>query len=150
MTGTLRQCARFARFSLAGVLGGALQVLLFDLLIKCVHLPGVAATPIAVELVLLNNFFWHERFTWGDRRSAGFSRRAIRLWRFHAGNGLVSLAGNTALTYCLVDRLGMPAAPSAAAAIAVCAPINFLLAERWVYAPGGASSPGATLVSRQE
>lgn len=133
MTGTLRQCARFARFSLAGVLGGALQVLLFDLLIKCVHLPGVAATPIAVELVLLNNFFWHERFTWRDRDPAGTLQRAVRLWRFHAGNALVSLAGNTGLTYVLVELLKAPVLPSAAAAIAVCAPINFLLADRWVY-----------------
>ncbi|SPE37627.1 GtrA family protein [Candidatus Sulfopaludibacter sp. SbA6] len=133
MTGAGRQCVRFGRFSLTGVLGAALQVMLFALLMKCFHLPGVAATPIAVEMVLLNNYFWHERFTWRDRGCVGLRHRAIRLWRFHAANGLVSLAGNTVLTYCMVQKLKAPALPSAVAAIAVCAPINFLVADRWVF-----------------
>jgi len=37
------------------------------------------------------------------------------------------------LTYCLVDLLKAPVAPSALAAIACCAPANFLVADRWVY-----------------
>jgi len=137
MTAVGRQCARFARFSLAGALGAVLQVILFDLLMKCFHLPGFAATLIAVEVVLCNNFFWHERFTWRDRRVVGLRQRATRLWRFHAANGLVSVAGNTVLTYLFVEQLKAPAVPSAVAAIAVCAPVNFLLANRWVYGPGG-------------
>jgi putative flippase GtrA len=133
MSGALRQCARFGRFNLVGVLGAALQVLLFDLLMKRLHMPEVAAMPIAVEIVLLHNFFWHERFTWPDRTHLGLRQRTIRLWRFHAGNGLVSLAGNTLLTYCLVEQLKAPAATSAIAAIAFCAPVNFLITDRWVY-----------------
>ena len=124
---------RFGKFNAVGVLGAALQVLLVHVLMERLHLPGVAATPIAVELVVLHNFFWHERFTWRDRDPAGTLQRAVRLWRFHAGNALVSLAGNTGLTYVLVELLKAPVLPSAAAAIAVCAPINFLLADRWVY-----------------
>jgi putative flippase GtrA len=133
MTAVGPQFARFARFSLTGVLGAALQVILFDLLMKCFRLPEVAATPIAVEMVIWNNFFWHERFTWRDRKSVGFRQRAIRLLRFHATNGLVSLAGNALLTYCLVQLFKAPALPSTLAAIAVCAPVNFFLADRWVY-----------------
>ena len=124
---------RFGKFSLTGALGAALQVILFDLLMKRFHLPGTAAAPIAVEMVLLHNFFWHERFTWRDRGSRGLSQRAARLWRFHVANGLVSLGGNTALIYLLVHQLKMPALPSAVAAIALCSPLNFLLADRWVY-----------------
>jgi hypothetical protein len=56
-----------------------------------------------------------------------------RLWRFHAGNGLTSLAGNTVLTYCLVDRLRVPVLPSAMGAIVICSLINFFIADRWVY-----------------
>jgi putative flippase GtrA len=133
MTGDGRQCARFARFGLVGILGAALQIVLFDLLMKCLHLPGAAAAPIAVEMVLLNNFFWHERFTWRDRESAGLRQRAIRLWRFHAGNGVVSLAGNALLVYCLVQLIEVPALPSQVMAIVLCAPVNFLVADRWVY-----------------
>jgi putative flippase GtrA len=86
-----------------------------------------------VEVVLWHNFFWHERFTWRDRGFTGFRQRAIRLYRFHATNGLVSLAGNTLLIYGLVQLLKAPALPSTLAAIATCAPVNFFLADRWVY-----------------
>ena len=124
---------RFGKFNVVGAGGAALQVLLFYLLIRRCHLPGAAATLIAVEVVVLHNFWWHERFTWRDRIGAGMRGRAIRLWRFHTGNGLVSLAGNTLLTYALVDWLRLPAVPAAAAAIALCAPLNFWIADRWVY-----------------
>src|SRR5471032_2702619 len=97
------------------------------------HLRGVATMPIAVEMVLLNNFFWHERFTWRDRAAAGLRQRAVRLCRFQAANGMVSLAGNTVLAYWLMQHLQAPPWPSAVAAIAICAPINFLVADRWVY-----------------
>jgi putative flippase GtrA len=126
-------CMRFGRFSLIGLSGAVLQVILFNLLIESFHLPGVAAMPIAVETVLLNNFFWHERFTWRARGAAGLRPRLARLWRFHAANGMVSLAGNTVLAYWLVQQLKAPPWPSAVAAIAICAPINFLIADRWVY-----------------
>ena len=82
---------------------------------------------------MLHNFLWHERFTWGDREPLNFQQRMVRLFRFHAGNGLISLAGNAALTYALVEWLELPAMVSAAAAIVLCAPANFLLADRWVY-----------------
>jgi putative flippase GtrA len=58
---------------------------------------------------------------------------ALRLWRFHAGNGLVSLAGNTALMYCLVERLKAPVLPAAMGAIVICSLANFLIADRWVF-----------------
>jgi len=128
-----RLCARFGRFNLVGLLGAALQVLLFDFLMKCCGLPGIVAAPVAVELVLLHNFFWHERFTWRDRVPGGRRQRALRLCRFHAANGLLSLAGNTALIYCLVEKLKAPALPSALAAIALCAPLNFLLSDQWIF-----------------
>jgi len=137
MTGGGRPGARFGKFSLVGLAGAALQVILFDLLRRGCHLPGAAATSIAVEMVVMNNFFWHERFTWRDRGRMGLRQRALRLWRFHAGNGLFSLAGNTLLVYGLVEMFKAPALPSAVAAIALCAPVNFWIADRWVYRKAG-------------
>ncbi|HTR38170.1 MAG TPA: GtrA family protein [Bryobacteraceae bacterium] len=133
MSGARQFCGRFGRFNLVGLVGAALQVLLLDLLMKRWRLPNVMATPIAVEIALLHNFLWHERFTWRDREPTGLRQRGIRLWKFHAGNGLISLAGNTALTYCFVEKLKAPAVPSALAAIALCAPANFLLSNHWIF-----------------
>lgn len=134
MKGLIHACSRFGRFSLVGLLGAALQLLLLRLLTECFHMPAVAATAMAAEITVLHNFVWHEHFTWRDRRLKGVRQKAIRLWRFHGGNGLVSLLGNTALTYCLVERLKTPILPSAIGAIAVCSLLNLFLGDRWVYA----------------
>ncbi|HEX3682542.1 MAG TPA: GtrA family protein [Bryobacteraceae bacterium] len=131
---------RFLRFSLIGLLGAALQLSSLHLMSKRFHLRDLLAAPLAVELALLHNFAWHERFTWSDRSLTSLSQRAVRLWRFHLANGLLSLLGNTVVMYCLVDRLKAPVLPAAAAAIALCALANFLLADRWVFKPAASAA----------
>jgi dolichol-phosphate mannosyltransferase len=128
-----RLWTRFGRFNLVGLMGAALQLVLLDLLMERFGLSGVVAAPIAVETVVLHNFLWHERFTWRGQGTVGLRQRTIRLWRFHASNGLISLAGNTLLTYCLSHQFKAPALVSAVTAIALCSPINFLVADCWVY-----------------
>ncbi len=134
MTTAGRQWSRFGRFSLVGLLGAALQLLLLYALTERFHLPVVVATPFALELVVIHNFVWHERFTWCDRQLKSMRLRLLRLWRFHAGNGLISLLGNTALTYVFVERLKAPVLPCAVGSIALCSLVNFLVADAWVYA----------------
>jgi len=135
MPGARLLVARFTKFGLVGILGAVLQALLFALLSSSVHLPGAWAALVAVEIVVLHNFLWHERFTWRDRKTSGFRQKIIRLARFHAMNGAVSLAGNIFLAWLLIERLKAPALPSELAAIALCAPANFLAADAWVYRP---------------
>jgi dolichol-phosphate mannosyltransferase len=120
-------------FTLVGLLGAGVQVLLFSLFTKQFALPPVAAITIAVELTILHNFLWHERLTWRNRATPLLRDRAVRLYRFHLANGLVSLAGNAGVTYLLVQSLKFPPTWSAATAILICWPANFLFADRWVY-----------------
>jgi putative flippase GtrA len=129
--------ARFGKFNLVGLLGTVLQLGLLHTFTRGLRLPAVGAAALAVEFVILHNFAWHEHFTWRDRQLKGIRQRLLRLARFHASNGFVSLAGNTLLTYVLVTKLNMPVLPSAVAAILGCSLANFLLAERWVYADHG-------------
>ena len=124
---------RFGRFSLVGFMGAVLQLMLVWLLTRSFGVLSTVATLIAVEIAVLHNFIWHERFTWGNRGTRRRGQFAQRLWRFHAGNGLVSLAGNTMLMYCLVERLKAPVVPAATAAIVLCSLANFLIADRWVF-----------------
>jgi len=124
---------RLSRFSLVGFIGALLQLALVSLLTKYFGVLSTAATLVAVEITILHNFVWHEHVTWSDRGSKGFRHLVRRLWRFQTGNGLVSLAGNTALMYCLVERFKAPVLPAAIGVIAVCSLANFLIADRWVY-----------------
>lgn len=121
------------KFTLVGWMGVVLQLAWLYWLTSRFHLAASAATPIAVEIALIHNFAWHERFTWRDRPCAGARGTVIRLCRFQLTNGLVSLAGNSLLIYCLTRRLRFPLLPSATAAIAVCSFANFVLADRWCW-----------------
>ena len=122
---------RFGKFNLVGWMGAIWQLILLYLLVP--RIPSIAATPLAVEIVVLHNFLWHERFTWRGCSPGGRRQIVIRLWRFQAANGLVSRVGNTALMYGLVERMHAPVIPSALAAMILCSAVNFLLADRWVY-----------------
>ena len=122
---------RWLKFSAVGAIGIGVQLAALAFFHNGFGIQCLAATAMAVETPVLHNFLWHERFTWPERRTRHF---AARLGRFHAGNGLVSLLGNTFLMYCFVDRLKAPPALSTAAAIALCSIANFLIADRWVYA----------------
>ena len=121
---------RFSKFFFVGCLGTVVQLTVLTLLTHLFHVPLVAATAASVEAAILQNFLWHERYTWPDRKTA---KAGARLIRFHAANGLVSLAGNAIVTPVLVTRLHAPALLSALAAIGVCGLANYGLANRWVY-----------------
>jgi putative flippase GtrA len=123
-----RRKHRFLKFAIVGGLGAALQLSMLAVLTK--HMSPIPATLISVELAILHNFLWHERYTWPDRISQPFF---TRLARFHLTNGLVSLCGNTLLTYALVTHFHLPTIPSALTAVGFCSLANYTLADQWVY-----------------
>lgn len=122
---------RFWRFNAVGVLGFAVQLGVLALLVQA-GLHYLAATALAVEAAILHNFLWHERWTWRDRPSAGWAR-AARLARFHALNGVVSLAGNVLTMRVLVGTCGMPPLRANLIAVIACAAVNFAGADRVVF-----------------
>ena len=125
---------RFLRFNGVGVVGFALQLGMLTLLLS-LDVQYLAATALAVESAVLNNFFWHERWTWRDRPAAGRGRLA-RLFRFHALNGLVSLVGNVILMRVFVGTLGVPPIPANVAAVMACSLVNYFGSDRIVFAQG--------------
>lgn len=125
--------ARFGKFGLVGLAGVGVQLGVLAVLMRGLGWSAAVATAAAVESAVLHNFLWHERFTWRERRRAGLPALAGRLWRFQASNGLVSLLGNTALSYWLVERCAAPAGVVAVGSIGVCSVVNFWIADKWVY-----------------
>lgn len=125
---------RFIRFNGVGVAGFVLQIAVLALLLRLdVHY--LIATGLAVECAVLHNFFWHERWTWADRPANGRVRLG-RLGRFHALNGMVSLAGNLLLMRLLVGTFDVPAIPANLLSVLACALANFAVSDRIVFSPG--------------
>ena len=121
---------RWLKFNAVGAMGVAVQLAALAVLKSGLHVNYLLATAVAVELALLHNFVWHERWTWRDRGAAG---RAGRLVRFHLGNGLLSIAVNLLLMRILVGRLHWPYLAANVAAIAAGSVINFFLGDRLVF-----------------
>ena len=119
---------RFVRFIVVGAIGLGVQLAILAAL-DGAGWPLVPATLAAVEAAVLHNFFWHECWTWADRRGGS---RADRLARFHASNGLTSLVGNGVLTWCFA-ALGLGVTSANLAAVASCAVVNFTASDRLVY-----------------
>ena len=129
---------RFLKFNSVGVAGFAIQMTVLAALLHAgVHY--LAATALAVEAAVLHNFVWHERWTWKDRPAAGHGRLG-RLFRFHALNGLVSLAGNVLLMRLFVGTLGVPAIPANILAVMACSLVNYFGSDRIVFARMGSSA----------
>ena len=121
----------FIRFNVVGLSGFALQSGALFVLTRSVHPVGyLAATAAAVELAILNNFVWHQRWTWRDRPSATTGETLRRLAKFNVTNGAVSITGNLVLMSILVGRLGLPIVGANVASVAACSICNFFLADR--------------------
>src|SRR6266496_5229923 len=119
------------KFNLVGVVGFVLQSgALFILTHSAPRFSYLAATAAAVELAVLNNFVWHQRWTWKDRPSANSGETLRRLLKFNITNGAVSITGNLVFMSILVGRAGLPIAGANVASVAACSICNFFLADR--------------------
>jgi putative flippase GtrA len=121
---------RWLKFNAVGGIGILVQLGSLVFLRSYLALNYLLATALAVEITILHNFFWHERFTWSDRKSAA---RLQRLAKFNLSNGAISLVGNVAIMKLLVGTLEMDYFVANVLSIAVCSTANFLVADRAVF-----------------
>jgi dolichol-phosphate mannosyltransferase len=123
--------AHWIKFNVVGVLGFGLQsAALFALTRGAYPINYLAATAIAVELAVLNNFVWHQRWTWNDRPSATKKETLRRLAKFNITTGLVSITGNLVFMSFLVGRLRLPIIGANAVTVGICSLLSFILADR--------------------
>jgi putative flippase GtrA len=124
---------RWLKFNFVGGIGIAVQLVALWVLKGRLHVPVLLATAIAVEIAVLHNFVWHERFTWRDRAGGSGAATGRRLLRFHAGNGLVSIGGNVALMALFVGVLHMKYMVANVISIGICSLLNFAASEWFVF-----------------
>src|ERR1700730_12595529 len=132
----------FIRFNVVGVIGFALQLGALFVFTHSAHpVNYLAATAAAVELAILNNFIWHQHWTWRDRPSATKGETLRRLARFNITNGAVSLTGNLVFMSIRVGRMGLPIAGANVASVVACSICNFLLADLIAFHVEGSRQP---------
>ena len=129
-----RQCHfRWLKFNAVGGIGIGAQLAALAIFRSWLKLDYLLATGLAVEIAVIHNFLWHERFTWADRPVARPFRSLVRLVKFNASNGAVSVVGNLLLMRLAVGELKLNYVVSNLVAIVVCSLVNFLLGDRFVF-----------------
>jgi putative flippase GtrA len=128
---------RWTAFNAVGLIGVAVQLAVIAMLVHVFAWNTMIATAVAVESAVLHNFIWHQQWTWKDRRTGSPRETALRLIRFQALNGAVSLVGNLAITGVLMTAFRVDAVLANAAAIVACALVNFAASDRVVFRASG-------------
>jgi putative flippase GtrA len=121
------------KFNAVGGIGIGVQLAALAVFRSWLKLDYLLATALAVEIAVIHNFVWHERFTWADRPAARFAHSLIRLAKFNATNGAISIVGNLVMMRLLVGKLRFNYILANCAAIMVCSLVNFLLSDRLVF-----------------
>ena len=124
---------RWTAFNLVGLAGFAVQLAVVSALVHLAHANPLVATAAGVEAAVLQNFVWHQRWTWRDRRTSSLRERTERLMRFHALNGGVSLAGNLIVTGVLSGVFHVEPVIANVAGIVICGLVNFAASDRLVF-----------------
>ena len=124
---------RWLKFNFVGGVGIAVQLAALAIFRSMLRLDYLSATALAVETAVIHNFLWHGRLTWADRPSGHFTQSLLRLAKFNASNGFVSLAGNLAIMRALVGQFHMNYVVANLIAVATCSIVNFLLSDRFVF-----------------
>ena len=135
MIRTASTSERVFRFYVVGLIGVAVQLTMLAILTKGFSLNYLVSTALAVETAVINNFFWHDHWTWRCRTSETDSLvvRMRRFWRFNVTNGFISIVMNVLVTRAFVEVGGVPYLAANLMAIGSGSVMTFLVGETLVY-----------------
>ena len=136
MTGGTDRRRRWLAFNGVGAMGVGVQLAALAALVRLLDVHYLAATAVAVELAVLHNFAWHQRWTWRDRPAGSRRTLLVRLLRFHVLNGFVSFAGNLGVMRLLAGHLRVDPVAANLAAVVACSVVNFFASELLVFTAG--------------
>ncbi|MCF7800621.1 MAG: GtrA family protein [Candidatus Marinimicrobia bacterium] len=123
---------RVVLFSIVGVSGIVVNMGILWILTHFVNIHYALASPLAIELSIINNFIWNDRFTWRGRRRA----RKLNIWNGLLRFNIVSwIAGsmNWLLLILFTEVAGIYYLWANLLAIAIAAAMNFFLNEKWTF-----------------
>jgi putative flippase GtrA len=134
---------RWVKFHMVGLAGMCVHLTTLSLFSKGFGMEPAVATALAVEMAVLHNFTWHERYTWKDRCAVNWTDVAGRLIRFNLTTGMISLLGTTAIVKYLVSAHHLPVIIANVIAIPCCSMLNFLASDLIVFKKPASSFPGS-------
>jgi putative flippase GtrA len=120
---------RLLRFGIVGLTGVVVNLIVLRLLYGELHWPPLVASALSVEVSILNNFLWNNRWTFGQRTIS-----LIRFGRFNLA-ALGGLAITAGLFTLLLQRFGLPYLLADLVGIAAATLWNWAISVHWTWAP---------------
>jgi putative flippase GtrA len=130
MTGSRLNLIRWLKFNAVGAIGICVQLAVLASLRAGLGWNYLLSTAFAVEVTIIHNFLWHERFTWADRFT---DSRLGRFAAFNLSNGAISLLGNLGIMKLLAGVFGLNYFVADIIAIAACSLLNFAVGDQFVF-----------------
>jgi putative flippase GtrA len=124
---------RWLKFNVVGAAGIVLHLGLLALFVHVLQIHPLLSTALAIEAAILHKFYWHRRWTWGDRCCGGGERVLSMFLRFNLACGVVSIGGSLLSVHLLTRSFGLDPVLSNLLALAPCALLNFLICDWLIF-----------------
>ena len=126
---------RWLKFNAVGAIGILVQLAALTVFKSLLGVEYLTATAAAVEIAVLHNFIWHDRWTWVERKRKKGDRGLFvrRLARFNLTTGVISIASNLLLMRLLVGQLHLQYLIANVVAITATSLLNFLLSDLFAF-----------------
>lgn len=109
------------------------QLAVIALLHHTFNMHYLLATFFGVEAAVVQNYIWHEKWTWAHRASVTRKEALIRFLKFNLTTGIFSVAGNLILMRILVGTLHVQVIAANIITLAACAILNFAITHFFVF-----------------
>lgn len=134
MTLSMANMRRAAKFGMVGASGVLVNMLVLWLLKARTAAPLWLASGAAIELSILNNFFWNYHWTFVDRRGEEANVWWRALAKYHLAVSVAAIS-NFVILWLLHDRWEMDYLRANALGILAGFAINYGFSALWVFKP---------------
>jgi dolichol-phosphate mannosyltransferase len=119
---------QFVRFGLVGASGYVVNLIVFSLAVKLLHLAPLVGATAAFVVAFLNNFAWNRRWTFAASRAAA----RVQAARFLVVS-VVAFVAAAAILQLLITVAGLPTILAQATSIILVTPFSFAGNKLWSF-----------------
>jgi dolichol-phosphate mannosyltransferase len=137
------EVSRFLKFCLVGASGVLVNMFFFWLFYKKLGIFSLFSSFLAIQIAVLNNFLWNDKWTWREKRKPGIEQFFIRLGKFALSSNLTSASANLLGVWIFLNLLGWNYLVSNLLGIGLGVILNFLANHYWTYFSGDKTNMNA-------
>jgi dolichol-phosphate mannosyltransferase len=129
------ELSRFLKFCLVGASGYLVNMFFLWLFYGKLRMFLLLSSFLAIQIAILNNFLWNDKWTWREKREPGAKPFFKRLAKFAMASDFVSAPVNLLGVWIFLNLLEWHYLFSNFLAISLGVILNFLINHYWTYLP---------------